>query len=152
MLSISPQVRSVSCTRECTQAMSELWVESEVGHSSIFHFAACFERHHQTPLVDAREPPTRTRPHTRYNRIQTLNILLAYDTLVNQITVVRSPKKMGHSAIVAEYCHKALAAQTYHPIDLVLMDVQMPEMDGLEATAAIRAQEQTTGDHLQLIA
>ena len=68
-------------------------------------------------------------------------ILLAEDNLVNQKVATRFLEKQGHSIVVAESGVKALAAWQEQPFDLILMDVQMPEMDGLEATAIIRKQE-----------
>jgi two-component system sensor histidine kinase/response regulator len=81
-----------------------------------------------------------------------LRILLAEDNIVNQRLVVRLLQKRGHTMLVANTGREALVALEQHPVDLVLMDVQMPEMDGLEATAVIRAQEHQRGGHLPIIA
>ena len=79
-------------------------------------------------------------------------ILLAEDNVVNQRVAVRLLQKQGHTVSVVENGRKALQRLEQERFDLVLMDVQMPEMDGLEATAAIRTQEKTTGQHLPIIA
>ncbi len=79
-------------------------------------------------------------------------ILLAEDNAVNQRVAVRLLQKQGHTVSVAENGREALRRLEKERFDLVLMDVQMPEMDGLEATAAIRAQEKLTGQHLPIVA
>jgi CheY-like chemotaxis protein len=81
-----------------------------------------------------------------------LRILLAEDNAVNQRLVVRLLEKYGHKTLVASTGREALAALEYQPVDLVLMDVQMPEMDGLQATAIIRERERVTGEHVPIIA
>ncbi|HKW57671.1 MAG TPA: response regulator [Candidatus Acidoferrum sp.] len=91
-------------------------------------------------LHDAREPG------------MFLHILLAEDNLVNQRLAVRLLEKRGHSVVVASTGLEALQALEKERFDLVLMDVQMPEMDGLEATASVRAKEKHTGLHQPIIA
>ena len=91
-------------------------------------------------LHDAREPGS------------SLRVLLAEDNLVNQRLAVRLLEKRGHSVVVAATGLEALQALEKESFDLVLMDVQMPEMDGLEATAAIREKEKVTGLHQAIVA
>jgi two-component system, sensor histidine kinase and response regulator len=81
-----------------------------------------------------------------------LCILLAEDNSVNQLLAVRMLEKRGHAVTVAGNGKEALAALEKQSFDVVLMDVQMPEMDGFEATAAIRAQEKRSGHHMPVIA
>jgi CheY-like chemotaxis protein/HPt (histidine-containing phosphotransfer) domain-containing protein len=81
-----------------------------------------------------------------------LRILLAEDSPVNQIVAVRFLEIRGHSVVVANNGLQALEALERQPFDVVLMDVQMPELDGLEATARLRRREQGTGRHVPVIA
>jgi PAS domain S-box-containing protein len=81
-----------------------------------------------------------------------LRILLAEDNPVNQRLAVRLLQKWGHAVVVAENGRKAVAAAQKQGFDLVLMDVQMPEMDGFEATIAIRKMNESSGVHLPVIA
>ena len=91
-------------------------------------------------LQDAREP------------MASLRVLLAEDNLVNQRLATRLLEKRGHRVVVAGSGREALEALEKESFDLVLMDVQMPEMDGFEATAMIREKEKRTGFHQQVIA
>ena len=79
-------------------------------------------------------------------------MLVAEDNLVSQRLVVRLLEKRGYTVEVAANGQKALAALEKQSYDVVLMDVQMPEVDGFQATAAIREREKTTGKHLRIIA
>jgi CheY-like chemotaxis protein len=78
--------------------------------------------------------------------------LLVEDNRINQRVARRMLEKDGHHVTIAEDGKKALLAIEQNTFDLVFMDVQMPEMDGFEATSAIRAREQETGRHLPIIA
>jgi len=81
-----------------------------------------------------------------------LRILLAEDNAVNQRLAIRLLEKKGHAVLVAENGRQALDLLGREPVDLVLMDIQMPVMDGFEATALIRQGERGTSRHLPILA
>ncbi|MBN9523317.1 response regulator, partial [bacterium] len=98
-------------------------------------------------------PPEAAAPAPGWGKARrSLHVLLAEDNAVNQKLAVRLLEKRGHRVAVAGNGREALAALGRERFDAVLMDVQMPEMDGFAATAAIRAREQVAGGHLPVIA
>jgi two-component system sensor histidine kinase/response regulator len=92
-----------------------------------------------------------TRHSLRESR-QRRRILLAEDNQVNQKLLVHLLENRGHTVVVAANGREALAALERERFDVVLLDVQMPEIDGIQTTAAIRQWEQQTGTHLPIIA
>jgi len=83
--------------------------------------------------------------------VDTLRILVAEDNPVNQLLVTRLLEKRGHSVKLVGNGKLALEAIEEDSYDLVLMDVQMPEMDGIEATGALRKREVSFGTHLTVV-
>ncbi|HXP44532.1 MAG TPA: response regulator [Candidatus Acidoferrales bacterium] len=81
-----------------------------------------------------------------------LRILVAEDNEVNQRVIIRVLQKMGHTPVLAQTGKEALALASAEKFDLAFMDVQMPEMDGLAATAAIRKSETNSRAHLPIFA
>ena len=118
----------------------KMWVESQPGHGSTFHFKVQFG----LQKLDARRTVTAdpvAPPQSPGKEPRRFKILLAEDNLVNQKVAVRLLEKRGHTVVVAESGKQALEAWRKQPFDLILMDVQMPEMDGFEASTIIRQEE-----------
>jgi PAS domain S-box-containing protein len=116
----------------------------------------------QSELLDAivtvlgRPGPERDRPRPAAPAAagtgRRLHVLLAEDNVVNQTLAVRLLERAGHTVTVAGDGREAVQLLAERPFDLVLMDVEMPEMGGFEATALIRGQERATGRHVPIIA
>ena len=147
-----------------------IWVDSEVGSGSTFHFTARFGRQdvdstpHQssrgaqecsldrdTKATDDWEPATGLAT-ARAMCSRSLEVLVAEDNVVNQRVAARILEKRGHRVVVAANGREALETLEDRTFDLVLMDVQMPELDGFEATAALRKRESATGGHIPVVA
>jgi signal transduction histidine kinase/ligand-binding sensor domain-containing protein/CheY-like chemotaxis protein len=132
----------------------ELSVKSETGHGSRFHFTARFG----TPVesVNAVESPSHASAPS--NAVPEgvpavpLRILIAEDNLVNQRVASKLLQKRGHTSVIANNGREVLSILKGASFDVILMDLQMPEMDGFEATIAIREEEKRTGAHLPIIA
>jgi PAS domain S-box-containing protein len=134
-----------------------LWVESEVGEGSAFHLTTRLDLQSSALIAP---PPTEgsalaSVPDAQPRSIAALaplRILLAEDHRINQYLATRVLEKSGHTVLVVNNGREALDALGRGAFDLILMDIQMPEMDGFEATKAIRAREHAEGGHIPIIA
>jgi signal transduction histidine kinase/ActR/RegA family two-component response regulator len=122
-----------------------IWLESTPAGST-FHFTARLEKG-ASPAAPALAP----RPESREHRAS-LKVLLVEDNRVNQLLAKKLLQRWGHEVVLAETGREAVAAHAREKFDVILMDVQMPEMNGFEATAAIRAVEGASNDHTPIIA
>ena len=150
------------CSKLVGMMDGRIWLESEVNKGSTFHFTAGFRRlpprlenalpsdfQHlrRTELLPVRPAPA---PNGR-----SLRILLVEDNEVNRIMVSRTLEKNGHRVVAASDGGQAVATvrrSRCGAFDLILLDVQMPGMDGFETTAAIRAHELLSGGRVPIIA
>jgi len=125
-----------------------IWLESELGVGSTFYFTASFG------IQDEGRPRRElfTRDSTVREDRHSLHILLAEDNIVNQRLVTRLLEKKGHTVVVVSSGREAVDAVASADFGLVLMDVQMQEMDGLEATVAIRQSEGESGERIPIVA
>jgi signal transduction histidine kinase/ligand-binding sensor domain-containing protein/CheY-like chemotaxis protein len=141
-------------TRLVSLMGGRMWLESRPGQGSRFYFTASLgvspqpdALHHSGGTTEAANVLLST-----LKPLPTLKILLAEDNLVNQKLAMRLLEKDGHQVTLAQNGKDALSLLERSAFDLVLMDVQMPEMDGLTAAAVIRKQEQVSRLHIPIIA
>jgi len=126
----------------------QMWLDSEPGEGSTFHF---------TLRLGLAQAATR-RPATIESiggvaPVRPLSILVAEDNAINQTLAVKLLERMGHAVTLVDNGAKAVAAASASaPFDLILMDVQMPEMGGVEATQRIREVERPLGRHTPIVA
>ena len=121
----------------------DIWVESEVGRGSAFRFTANFG------LQGAVASPHKPNPQ---DEVRAITVLVAEDEQVHRELVAHLLRSRGHHVVTARNGREALVELARHPVQIVLLDLQMPEMDGLQLATAIRAWERGQGGHLPLVA
>jgi PAS domain S-box-containing protein len=154
-----------------------IWVESEVGRGSTFHFTVQLttaargdagpdgpgtpDTEPAAPVAAVAAPPDPGRSRRTHDAeapaalappLAALKVLLAEDNEVNQRIALAMLKRLGHRAVLVGNGREAVEATEREAFDVVLMDVQMPEMSGLDAATMIRRRERYTGETLPIIA
>jgi PAS domain S-box-containing protein len=138
----------------------KIWVESELGRGSTFHFtvrAGLWDEKQGQKQRD-RELKPAPKPYEKGCAASAgekgLTVLLAEDNTVNRLLAKHLLEKCGHTVLLAENGLEAVRAFEHEGkhLDAILMDIQMPEMDGLTATRTIRAQEEKTSHHVPIVA
>jgi signal transduction histidine kinase/CheY-like chemotaxis protein len=136
------------CSRLAAMMGGRLWVESQPGLGSAFHFTVAL-----TP-ADASKIPSALQPAAgeAHALPPGLRILLAEDNLINRKIAIRMLESMGCHVTEAANGAEAVRLAGEDGFDLILMDVQMPEMDGFEATRRIRETETSSGARTPIVA
>jgi signal transduction histidine kinase/ActR/RegA family two-component response regulator len=135
-----------------------IWVESIAGKGSTFHVRLPFEQGRPVPCAEMTpEEPRRTPAELAEARgagaaVDAPCILLAEDNPINRKLASNLLKRAGYRVLTAENGCIAVTVWEREQVDLILMDIQMPEMDGLAATRIIRDQEQASGARVPIVA
>ncbi|KHF34493.1 Aerobic respiration control sensor protein ArcB [Paenibacillus sp. P1XP2] len=109
-----------------------IWVEKKEGPGTTFVFTVLLKKYHQPPKPNACDDQLESLPDP-------LQILIAEDNEINQIVLRKILEKQGHAVTVVTNGHDVLRAVEQASYDIVFMDVQMPGLNGLEATRKLRA-------------
>ncbi|MBY0470422.1 CHASE3 domain-containing protein [bacterium] len=138
----------LSISKRLVEKMSgQIGVDSQLGAGSTFWFTANFKSGHKLDR-DSDDKPD----ESAINLDQTIRVLVAEDNQINQVITLNMLRKLGYRADVVANGKEVIQALHEHPYDLILMDCQMPEMDGYQATAAIRNSTTLSNPRIPILA
>ncbi len=141
------------CADLVKKMKGQIWVESQVGRGSSFHFTVCFGVVSKMPEAQTRHKTMRTTDISSLARgYRPLRVLIADDNPVNQELTLLTLEKWNYDVVAVKNGRQLLDAIEKDNFDLVLTDVRMPEVSGLEAAAEIRRREELTGKHVPILA
>jgi CheY-like chemotaxis protein len=132
----------------CTQSGIVAYLPKPIKEEDLFE---AISRTLEQPITGVALPSLITR-HSLSESKHSMNILLVEDNKINQVLAVKLLEKWGHLVTISGNGNEALIALEKQNFDLILMDVEMPGMDGLQATRAIRELEKNTGQHIPIVA